>query len=335
MKPIFHRSVLFRVVAIVLLVGLLMVGIIYSPFRPFQSLAPRVGISPEQDAVEVLAYWTPARMKNAEKVEASYSGRPEEPILTPGGDVYGYTALPAPYAADVKSRWVGMLFFHRPSGAQPLDAHCSASIIDSESKSLIVTGAHCVMNAPKFPLTWDTQLMFVPAYNGAAEGAEQAPFGYWPIQRAFLPQEVADNPYSFWGAGSLDLAVARIYPQNNKALQEVVGGGFIPRFLTDDDTFNWVTLLGYPGPVQSGHGDGRQYMCYSRGGKSGLEGDKLSMPSCEPLGGNSGGPILLETAVGKDPEIIGTLTAPDGHNRLNKSVFTPLYNAAENSASAR
>lgn len=330
MKQRLQRFGLIRVALIAGVIGLLLLlGIFYLPFRPYKTAAVRVGVSPVQNAENVLAYWTPSRMKDAESVEADATGRPPEPILTPGGDVYGYAPMPTPYAKDVRSRVVGMLFFYRQSDETPINAHCSASIINSESKSLIVTAAHCVMNAAKLPLTWDTQIMFVPSYNGAAEGAEKAPFGFWPIQQVFLPQEVADFPWNFLGPGSLDIAIARVYPRNNQALQDAVGASFIPHFLSDDDTFDWVTLVGYPGTVESGHGDGRQYFCYSRGGKSGPTGDKLSMPSCEPLGGNSGGPILLERVVGKDPEIIGTLQASDGHNRMRESVFIPLYNAAE------
>lgn len=287
---------------------------------------------PVQDATEVMSYWTPDRMKAAEYVDAAYNYKPQEPVITPGGDTYGFAPLPTPYQDKVSSRVTGMLFFHRATDG--MDAHCSASIITSQSKSLVITGAHCVMTPLFTPekLSWYNQLMFVPAYNGAAQGDEKAPFGYWPVKQIFIPQKVFDSPWSFMGEGSVDMALGTVFPQHGRLLEEAAGKGLSPHFLQDSETFDWVTSYGYPGPSESGHGDGRQYRCDSRagtGGASDLSEDKLTMPSCAPLGGSSGGPILLERVVGEDPKLIGTVTAPNGNNRLKESVFSPLYNAAD------
>jgi V8-like Glu-specific endopeptidase len=103
--------------------------------------------------------------------------------------------------------------------------HCTASVVDSPGKDLIVTAAHCLDS---------TSDVFVPAYHDGV-----APYGVWHLQRIVVDDQ--------WTAGSNpddDVAFAVVAPLDGRAVQSVVGGYTLG---TDQGTDGRVTITGYPG----------------------------------------------------------------------------------------
>lgn len=276
-----------------------------------------IEISDPQDPNAVLEYWTDERMESTLISENTPPGFPDEPPLLPGADDFGYVLMPMPYTEDEVSRINGILFYRRPNGQ---DGHCSASVIASHSRSLILTAAHCVSGTGG----WGDMLMFVPAYNGDMDlpTEEQAPLGKWPIKQAFTPPVT--------GAGDEDIAVASIYPQSGQLLQDVVGDAFQPLVTQPGAGFESLDLYGYPGlaPYEDPPYHGEQRHCRSPA----IQRDQttmLDLPHCAAQDGNSGGPIVIEGSSGFTGFVVGVVYQAHGYTRLLPWTFQPIYDAAD------
>ncbi|MBY8889363.1 trypsin-like serine protease, partial [Streptomyces sp. PTM05] len=102
--------------------------------------------------------------------------------------------------------------------------HCTASVVDSPGKDLIVTAAHCLGT---------TSDLFVPGYHDG-----QAPYGIWHIQRI-----VTDSQWNADSDPDHDVAFAVVEPLNGKTVESVVGSYTLG---TDQGTSDAVTVIGYP-----------------------------------------------------------------------------------------
>ena len=150
------------------------------------------GVAAEGKAVS--AYWTKARMLHAkplDRVAVTRSG--QAPLQRPGqhavpagklGTVAPARAAAAPKALRSPSKihksavypnlpyWYpaartnGKVFFTRGG----LNYVCSATIVNSEGKSLVWTAGHCVVDGK----VWDSNFAFVPSYNNGSR-----PYGTW------------------------------------------------------------------------------------------------------------------------------------------------------------
>ncbi|MCC9310004.1 hypothetical protein LN042_23510 [Kitasatospora sp. RB6PN24] len=101
---------------------------------------------------------------------------------------------------------VGAVFTHDTSG----DHFCTASVVDSAGRNLIVTAAHCVYDPG---VGQRSDLVFVPGYRGG-----DAPSGVWPLAAITVdPSWAAD------GNPDLDVAFATVLPQDGKQVQQVLG----------------------------------------------------------------------------------------------------------------
>lgn len=120
----------------------------------------------------------------------------------------------APVSAETAR--VGALF----AGA---DHFCTASVVRSPGRDLIVTAAHC--------LDGDTgALVFAPGWRDGT-----APYGRWRLTRRFLPED--------WDEDS-DVAFATVAERHGEHVEDVVGGN---RFSTGTATgATAVTVTGYP-----------------------------------------------------------------------------------------
>lgn len=281
---------------------------------------PRYVASPAQNRDEVLDFWTEQRMTEAEFSIPGPAPIPGQTLL-PGADTFGYVAMEVPYAAHRTSRLTGILFYRQPDGAL---AHCSASVLTSSSKSLILTAAHCVNLAGE----WKQMMMFVPAYRGTAPNSgERSPFGRWPISQAFIPRENAGNDPDD------DVAVARLFPDERLGLiQNAVDGGFEP-WISETELPATAWTVGYPGSGQSHYGKGIQFHCYTfvRPNDSGqFQGSsRISTPNCGTVSGSSGGPLLWDQPDGTW-KVIGEVYDTTSHTRLKPETFGEIYPAADN-----
>ncbi|GGV27000.1 hypothetical protein GCM10010260_79230 [Streptomyces filipinensis] len=103
---------------------------------------------------------------------------------------------------------------------------CTASVVHSPQRDLLVTAAHCVDGTDG--------LVFVPGYRDG-----QAPYGVWKVGRRFLPDGWAKDQDE-----DSDLAFVVVDDRDGQAVEDVVGAN---RFVTGAATgATAVTLAGYP-----------------------------------------------------------------------------------------
>lgn len=270
---------------------------------------------PVQDEAQVLAYWTVERMQAAADIDSPADFRPLAPPL--GGDDYGYIATPRPYKAGAVSRVTGVLFSHNPVVNQ--DTHCSAAVISSRSKSVIVTAAHCFIsyNPVAGGKTWSELMLFVPAYDGVGvkDLHHRAPFGVWPLHRAYVTRKIADLPI-FATSARDDLGLASVYPQQGQRLEMVVGDALEP-LINDDEVFAMGDLFGYPSGRYGGY---TQYRCATVLSENAYNG--IESPNCGIVGGNSGGPVVVGN------KIVAVVHGRE-QTRLRSDTYPSLAEAAD------
>lgn len=141
---------------------------------------------------------------------------------------------PGPFAVTVQADTnkanarVGALF----GSGNSLSGHfCTASVVHSEGRNLIVTAAHC--------LDGDGKLRFVPGYR---EG--KAPYGIWDVQKTYVGDA--------WTGGQdedSDVAFAEVAKRGGKGVEDVVGGNALATGRETGATA--VTVTGYPSTLDA------------------------------------------------------------------------------------
>jgi hypothetical protein len=136
----------------------------------------------------------------------------------------GVTALAATTTHSVR---VGALFGADRAGRLAGGHFCTASVVHSPGRDLIVTAAHCVDGV-------DGDLVFVPGYRNG-----EAPYGVWKVGQRFLPDGWARDQNE-----DSDIAFAVVGERDGRRIEDVVGAH---RFATGMATgATAVTVLGYP-----------------------------------------------------------------------------------------
>jgi Trypsin-like peptidase domain len=119
---------------------------------------------------------------------------------------------------------VGALFSITSGGG--LGGHfCSASVVDSPARDLIVTAAHCVGG--------NGQFAFVPGYDDG-----RMPYGIWRVTRV-----VVDRTWISSANPNADVAFVTVTGQGGAKIQDVTGG---ERLGIDQPTGQYVRVIGYP-----------------------------------------------------------------------------------------
>ncbi|MFI8232359.1 trypsin-like peptidase domain-containing protein [Streptomyces sp. NPDC085900] len=140
-----------------------------------------------------------------------------------GPGPFGVTAVAA---AGGPTERVGALFGADRAGKLAGGHFCTASVVHSPGRDLVVTAAHC--------LDGDGDLIFVPGYRDG-----KAPYGVWSVRKRFLPDG--------WAKGQdedSDVAFAVLGERDGKGVEDVVGGN---RFVAGTATgATAVTVTGYP-----------------------------------------------------------------------------------------
>ncbi|BAJ30773.1 MULTISPECIES: serine protease [Kitasatospora] len=194
---------------------------------------------------------------------------PQDPPTAPPDTPLGVTAT-AP--DDTESRRVGALF----SGAvAPGNHFCTASVIDSPGRNLILTAAHCLSAA--------AGTTFVPGYRDG-----RAPYGSWQVTRIYT----ADG-WRADGDPDEDFAILAVAPSGGRQIEDAVGGNPLG---TDASWTATARLYGYPAgaelPIRCTNTTSRQDT-YQR---------RIDCPAFP--GGTSGGPFV-DTATGAVIGVIG------------------------------
>jgi V8-like Glu-specific endopeptidase len=156
-----------------------------------------------------LAYWTPARMAAAQQAETLPQAAELPNVSAPKG-----TPTPVHFTGV---RSVGALF----SLTGKKGHFCSASVVDSTGRDLVLTAAHCVWNSGP-----SINNVYVPGYYKAGHTAHE-PYGAWAISGIYVAPGWADidskthkprhNP-------AFDFAFLTMTPVKNREIQFVTGG---------------------------------------------------------------------------------------------------------------
>ncbi|MFF3939310.1 trypsin-like serine peptidase [Streptomyces phaeofaciens] len=178
--------------------------------------------------------------------------------------------------ATAESARVGALF---GSGGLGGGHFCTASVVHSARRDLLVGAAHCLRTGD--------DLFFAPGYRDG-----RAPYGVWKVSRVFL----SDG----WASGrdeDSDVAFAAVRARAGKRVEDVVGGN---RFAAGTATgATAVTVTGYP---DSGEVPVR---CTNRPAAHSRTQQRIDCPGF--TGGTSGSPW-----VNADGQVVGVL---GGHER--------------------
>jgi V8-like Glu-specific endopeptidase len=143
---------------------------------------------------------------DAAQQESAGDEAPEQELQS-DSDVRAQAALPSagsvPTADDTaEPDSVGALFV---DGVQD----CTASVVDSPGRDLLVTAAHCI-----YWEGYQPDVTFVPGYaNG------QRPYGTWSAERMLV-----DPRWSQYSDPDLDVGFIVLQPLDGRNIQDVVGG---------------------------------------------------------------------------------------------------------------
>ncbi|MGW4508185.1 trypsin-like peptidase domain-containing protein [Streptomyces sp. NPDC004436] len=195
---------------------------------------------------------------------------PRVPVLGPGTG-QDFNGVPV----------VGRMFLVKGGGSY----FCTASVVASPGRNLIITAAHCLLGADA------QQVAFVPQYTRA----KPRPFGMFPVVRdASKRSRIWIDPrYRSQGvnrAAGLDVAFAQVAPgAKGLRVQDVVGAN---RLVTGAGyAHSRVTLIGHPSTAA------RPRVCTNRTTKftsadPKIPGSFLRIACTGYPGGTSGGPFL-------------------------------------------
>ncbi|MEV1175722.1 hypothetical protein, partial [Nonomuraea sp. NPDC049784] len=205
--------------------------------------------------------------------EVSQRNVPVPRILTPDGDRLGYAPVPRPYTGA--RRLTGMLLGHDP--ATRTNVVCGAAVINSRSRSLVLTAAHCLYQHGRAI----QQLAFLPGYD------QRPRMGIWPAVRTWVPDKWRREPYSPdllpYDIGLVGVA------RRKRPLEDVTGRGLRPLTTGRGTALRGLELLGYP--AGKGYSGEQMYRCVGDTAEALSEGPGLMVThNCHAAAGGSGGP---------------------------------------------
>ncbi len=162
------------------------------------------------------AYWNRIRLLGA------------LPLMDNGGRIPlpGESADSRP-AASGESLRVGALFVHSASG----NHFCTASVVSSPGKDLLITAAHCIDGGKDGG--YRTDIVFIPGYRDGQE-----PFGVWTVTRLLVaPQWATSSDPDY------DVGFVVLQPHDGRSIEDVLGAD---RLGTDQQADYLVHVTGYP-----------------------------------------------------------------------------------------
>ncbi|WP_146615711.1 trypsin-like serine peptidase [Nonomuraea aridisoli] len=213
--------------------------------------------------------------------EVSQGNVPVPRVITPDGDRLGYAPVPRPYTGA--RRLTGVLLGSDP--ATRTDVLCGGTVINSRSRSLVLTAAHCLYHNGRML----KRLAFLPAYDRG-----RPPLGVWPVVRAWVPARWRTRQYS---ADLLPYDVGLVGVERGKRpLEAVTGRGLEAMRTTRGTNLRGLELLGYP--MGRGYPGTALYRCLGDTVEAVAKGPGLMVTrNCHAAAGGSGGPALYGGAV--------------------------------------
>ncbi|MGW4384428.1 trypsin-like serine peptidase [Kitasatospora sp. NPDC004531] len=233
---------------------------------PVLSAAPSPSPSPSTDGGASEA----AGPLNADRPSDAPSGPTRQiPPFAPPDVRLGVTGN-APL--NTESVRVGALF---NGDAAPGNHFCTASVIDSPGRNLILTAAHCVSGT--------SGITFAPGYHDG-----QSPFGTWQVTKVYTADGWQDDEDP-----DEDFAVLAVAPRNGMRIEDVVGGNPLG---TNAAWTVQARLYGYP------NGAEKPILCTNTTSRQDTFQRRIDCPSFP--NGTSGGPFI-DAATGQVIGVIG------------------------------
>ncbi|MFI9353041.1 trypsin-like serine peptidase [Streptomyces lydicus] len=155
--------------------------------------------------------------------ESGQDPQDQDPAATaPADDGNAYT----PRRTEQNSR-VGAVFEKDDSG----DHFCTASVVQSPGRNMLITAAHCAYDAEAGSTVND--LVFAPDYRDGDE-----PTGLWKVKKVIIDDRWAKSQDE-----DLDVAFLILDKKDGKQIQDVLGGNTLG---IDRGFDNEVKITGYP-----------------------------------------------------------------------------------------
>lgn len=153
---------------------------------------------------------------------------------------------------------------------------CSATVVNSDNKSVVWTAAHCVYANPE---GFFTNLIFIPGYEDRNE-----PFGRWPAQQLLVSDDWKSNELPFD-----DYAALVVTPnQSGELLADVVGARGIAFNQQPNEA---IEALGYPAMPSNLFNGEKLVGCQSTGSWRLIK--PLIAIGCDMKEGSSGGGWII------------------------------------------
>ena len=304
------------------------IALFVAPLLLVSMLPGAASAAPTPDAraahrAQVLAYWTPARMRAATPRDFTFDVvRGFQPVAKPGGGGTGGNVTGASWTGGgAILTGTGKVWFTMGGS----DWICSGSVVtDAQTtQSIVLTAGHCaVENDGTFATNW----VFIPEFDTKPTyTCESTMYGCW----------VADALYAdkaFASAGSFDntavqhdwaFAVVGNDGNSNSQLEAAVGGSFAIQY-SGVNTGQTLSAFGYPAAGKYRGMD----LVYCRGplGTDANTGGTTWSMACDMTGGSSGGPWVATS----DPKayastILSSLNSY-GYSGVKK-MFGPKFNS--------
>jgi hypothetical protein len=225
---------------------------------------------------QVRGYWTAQRMREAEPLDELASNGGAQAVarasaLSPGQEIPESFDVTYPY------RIHGRLFMTFGT----TDGSCSATVVTSSTRDLIMTAGHCVAEPVGGGNSrFATNVLFVPGYRNG-----NAPLGSYVGTRGGTP-----GLWAAAGAISLDVGFINLAPLNGGLIQDQLGSRGItfnrnPKSLRSK-TFQ---LLGYPAAPAGVYDGERPILCSSRFRGIEVFSGAIIVSPCHQQEGASGG----------------------------------------------
>ncbi|MEV5510204.1 trypsin-like serine peptidase [Streptomyces orinoci] len=184
---------------------------------------------------DALRFWTPERMASAVD--------PARPAAPPKGKARRPAPSRSGVAADMPTaehilglKSVGALFSYKqdPTTGQMHAHNCSASVVESPGRDLILTAGHCAGGKA---------VIFVPWY-ATEKPLDQQQFGFFRVADWFTDSRFSQGHQIKTKESDLDFSFGRLEPSaSGQKVQDVVGANTLARTPSFN---NNVTMVGYP-----------------------------------------------------------------------------------------
>lgn len=209
-----------------------------------------------------------------------------------GTGPFGVTAFAAATARSVR---VGALFAADRRDRLRGGHFCTASVVHSPHRNLVVTAAHCLDGRPD-------ELLFVPGYRDG-----EAPYGVWKVGRRFLAEGWKERRDE-----DSDVAFMVVERRGGEGVEDVVGG---ERFATDTAVgATAVTVTAYLNSHE------QPVSCTNKPRPRSRTQQRIECPGFS--GGSSGSPW-----VDGDGAVVGVLGGHDGGGTTADVSYSAVFGA--------